>query len=403
MISALLPVKNRMKRFIKSQKWKPPEFDVEPDHSSLFEPKMLHTSKLSNPSLYQKAPRKLGPTDIGRVKGFRSPSWTKKNRIKAKKQLKMQLRMKKLEFENSNNSNYSLNSSACGSTEDNGSVNSSLVIGTLSDISISDDESSSDGFLGEKKSWTSRKSGEPLKQSDKKVTNSRRSKTNDKLTLEKFSLSLSAVDDEDSKEMIDDDGKKVKQKKKRLNAHMMQKSRTPTVTYSTSVMVPEFPFPSQERIGRSKSKPSNGKKVHSNAKSRDKIITKTKKYHRVKSSNKRVRSLSKRKRKSVKIPRVKIVRSAQKNKKSKVGKKHQRHQRSRSTFVFVNQIKKSNQNIFKKMLKKKIKRKKKRKKKNKKVEENEDSSMYLFVSCMHMCVFFSMVGGEYDLDTEYSC
>ena len=76
-IPALQSMQQKVKHYIGAkEKWRPPEYDIQPDHGDILQEKLIHHKRhldenVNNPTFTVK--KKLGPTDIGRAKGFKSP------------------------------------------------------------------------------------------------------------------------------------------------------------------------------------------------------------------------------------------------------------------------------------------------------------------------------------------
>eukprot|EP01083_Nonionella_stella_P292890 996146_1 len=77
-IPALHPVQQKVAYYIgEKEKWKPPKYDIMPDHSNILNEKLLYDKKHLDENINhgKTVPKKLGPTDIGRVHGYKLPKY----------------------------------------------------------------------------------------------------------------------------------------------------------------------------------------------------------------------------------------------------------------------------------------------------------------------------------------
>ena len=85
-ISALSTVKQRVQTLIggDAQKWKPPKFDIPPDHGDLLEPKLSRQQRAQRERNRDRAVhRKPGPVEIGRMKDFKMPIYVGRARAES--------------------------------------------------------------------------------------------------------------------------------------------------------------------------------------------------------------------------------------------------------------------------------------------------------------------------------
>merc|ERR1712154_373163 len=74
-INALNPLQNVFNA--NNGRWEPPKYDIDlkGDNHSFLSPKLFHSKKLFDSNKAKKRKKKMGPIDIGRIKGFKSPKY----------------------------------------------------------------------------------------------------------------------------------------------------------------------------------------------------------------------------------------------------------------------------------------------------------------------------------------